>query len=351
MKEYSIERIPHKVWGRTGKSHSPLALFWTGAALELNIRGAEAWIEVETDYDTYEVWIDILVDEAVTQRIMLPKGRSRVCCFRGMNPKESKNVRIIRDTPAMTEKNDKSNILMIRSVLTDGEIEPVLNRMIRIEFIGDSITCGEGCGGAVDQMDWNSACFSAIDSYPFYIAQALDAEYNVIAQSGWGVVFSYEGKKEEAIPSCYGQICGLTGGDRARRMGAKQPWDFTSWQPDIIIINLGTNDAQAIEDAGFNARQTRMRKDFAAGIVSFLKELRAMNPNAQIIWAYGMLGDQMADEIRDSMNLYYQETGDDKVMFFLLEDTPTEDFGSREHPGPQAHRRAAEDICDLLEEM
>ncbi|MGB4660412.1 MAG: GDSL family lipase, partial [Mobilitalea sp.] len=48
-----------KVHGRTTGNLSPLTLFWTGSALELNAKGSELWIEVESDYDMYEPWIHI----------------------------------------------------------------------------------------------------------------------------------------------------------------------------------------------------------------------------------------------------------------------------------------------------
>ena len=351
MREYAIERIPHRVWGRTGKSHSPLALFWSGSALEIRLRATEAWIELETDYNSHEVWIAVVLDDTVTQRLMLPKGRSRICLFRAMERESAHSVRIVRDTPAMAGDSDPANLLLLRSVTTDGEFDPVLERRMKIEFIGDSITSGEGCAGPRRQMEWNSGCFSAVNSYPFYVSQELGAEYSVISQSGWGVAFSYQGSREEAIPLYYDAVCGLLTGDRARRMGALDLWDFTSWQPDVILVNLGTNDASAIADAGFNARKNRMEREFRQAIVEFLFQLRDRNPRAQIIWAYGMLNDDVSDLIHDAMDEYYARTRDERVTFFLQGEMLDGDIGSREHPGPSAHQKAAADICDLLEDL
>jgi hypothetical protein len=52
--------------------------------------------------------------------------------------------------------------------------------------VGDSITSGEGTVGAVYEEDWISAFFSAENTYPRMVADALSAEYRVISQSGWG---------------------------------------------------------------------------------------------------------------------------------------------------------------------
>ena len=56
----------------------------------------------------------------------------------------------------------------------------------RLEFVGDSITSGEGTVGAIYEEDWISAFFSAENTYPRMVADALSAEYRVISQSGWG---------------------------------------------------------------------------------------------------------------------------------------------------------------------
>lgn len=79
--------------------------------------------------------------------------------------------------------------------------------------MGDSITSGEGTVGAVYEEDWISAFFSAENTYPRMVADALSAEYRVISQSGWGIVTGWDGNVENKIPPFYTQVCGLlTGG-------------------------------------------------------------------------------------------------------------------------------------------
>jgi len=58
LQVYSLSEVEHlKVHGRTTGQLLPLTLFWTGSAAELNVRGSELWVEVESQYDMYELWI------------------------------------------------------------------------------------------------------------------------------------------------------------------------------------------------------------------------------------------------------------------------------------------------------
>ena len=101
----------------------------------------------------------------------------------------------------------------------------------RLEFVGDSITSGEGTVGAVYEEDWISAFFSAENTYPRMVADALSAEYRVISQSGWGIVTGWNGNVENKIPPFYTQVCGLLTGERNASLGALEDYDFEAWQP------------------------------------------------------------------------------------------------------------------------
>ena len=96
LREYRLRELErgrqYRVLGRTGDSTDPLYLFWTGSALELNLRSTELWVTFESSYMVFENWVDIMVDGALLQRFMLPKGRSQICLFRGMDRKDRKSV-------------------------------------------------------------------------------------------------------------------------------------------------------------------------------------------------------------------------------------------------------------------
>ena len=228
----------------------------------------------------------------------------------------------------------------------------------RLEFVGDSITSGEGTVGAVYEEDWISAFFSAENTYPRMVADALSAEYRVISQSGWGIVTGWDGNAENKIPPFYTQVCGLLTGERNASLGALEDYDFEAWQPDAVIINLGTNDATAIQSAAELGQEWAGTRDIeevkeilTTAICDFLKVVRNSNPTAQIIWGYGMLGDNFLSVIREAVEGYAKQTADSRIHFLHLPDTTPDTVGSRLHPGVKAHQITAKEIETYLQAL
>ncbi|WP_217506478.1 SGNH/GDSL hydrolase family protein [Paenibacillus xylanilyticus] len=352
-----------KVHGRTTGQRAPLTLFWTGSAIELQVTGSELWVEVQSEYDIYEPWISILINGVPVSRQMLTEGRYWVCVFRGMSEGTVKNVRIVKDVQAMSA--DPGCSLQMYAVKSDGAFLPVAEKPYKIEFIGDSITSGEGAIGAKAEEDWIPMWFSAIHNYTFKTAEALDADYRVISQSGWGVLTSWDNNPNGNIPAYYEQVCGLLTGEKNQALGAGDRHDFESWQPDVVVINLGSNDGGAFhtpewkdpvtgevykqrlnEDGGYHEEDLTA---FEYAVDSFLVKLRKSNPKAHLVWAYGMLGFPMMPAIYRAVDCYTKRTGDRTVSVIQLPDTTEETIGARTHPGELSHRRAAETLVGYLQ--
>lgn len=352
-----------KVHGRTTGQRAPLTLFWTGSAIELQVTGSELWVEVESDYDIYEPWISILINGVPVSRQMVTAGRYWICAFRGMSEDTVKNVRIVKDVQAMSA--DSGCSLQFHALKSDGTFLPLEEKPYKIEFIGDSITSGEGAIGARAEEDWIPMWFSAIHNYTYMTAEAMNADYRVISQSGWGVLTSWDNNPNNNIPDYYEQVCGLLTGEKNQALGAGDQHDFESWQPDVVVINLGSNDGGAFQTPGWRdpvsgkVHKQRLNDDgsyheddlaaFEDAVDRFLVKLRKTNPKAQLVWAYGMLGFPMMPAIYRAVDGYTKRTGDRKVSVLQLPDTTEETIGARTHPGELSHRRAAETLTGYLQ--
>jgi len=105
----------------------------------------------------------------------------------------------------------------------------------KIEVIGDSITCGSGILGKNSSCGFSFATQDYFSSYSYLVASKFRSQINTICWSGKGLVRNYNSSCEncsDAMPSYYP----YTLDDK------NSQWNFSSFVPNAVIINLGAND-------------------------------------------------------------------------------------------------------------
>ena len=199
-----------------------------------------------------------------------------------------------------------------------GEFLPLPAPACRLEFVGDSLTSGEGVIGARKEEDWVPALFSASQTWAKQCADLMRADFRLISQSGWGVRSGWDNDPGHTLPGIYERICGPALGEENQKMGAQQDTDFALWQPDAILINLGTNDAGAMNNPAWQGpmgQRFQQKNDagglaaFADAAVDFLKMLRQHNPAAKLVWAYGMADAPLQSCLEGAVERFCRETG------------------------------------------
>ena len=372
--EYKLNKIENlKIRGRNvknaGKNDGPVTLFWAGSGIEVNAKTSEVWATIESDFDSNEVWLCVFINGRKISRFMASKGVSEVCLCRNLNPEKENRIFLMRDTQPMS--GDMGQILKVHSLkVSDGtEFFAVPDGKIKIEFVGDSITSGEGLAGCPDEWDWISQWISVSENYAVKTAMAFDADFNIESQCGWGVVTGWDNNVHSNMPDYYEYVCGLQNGECQKNAGSRELWDFSSFKPDIIFVNLGTNDSSSFSQAPWkdpaDGKEYKMRNGddgkpleedalkVSSGIKNFLKKIRKYNPKARICWIWGMLdlGD-FGTYIQKGVDMFISETGDKNTETFVLTsmecEVLPEDKGSRGHPGPKTHREAAAKLGDYI---
>lgn len=361
MENAAIFDLPHcRTMGRylhsSAQKAGALPLFWAGSGLELSFTGSELHILVEADFVGAEPWLAAELNGAPLIRMPLNRGIQEVCLFRGMTSGVPKRVRVFKETQPIAD--DTSHCLWIRGLrFEDGELLQPPDAACRLEFVGDSLTSGEGVVGSVSETDWVPALFSASQTWAKQCADLLGADFRLISQSGWGVRSSWDNDPTHTLSSVYDRVCGPAQGAKNQAMGAQSPHEFQSWQPDAVVINLGTNDAGAMNNPpwhgpdGQTFRQTADEEGlvlFHDAVVDFLKDLRRYNPAAKLVWVYGMIDGPLGPNLKAAVERFCQETGDRNAYYLSLDAAADETMGSRQHPGPLCHRAAAEKTAAFL---
>ncbi len=199
----------------------------------------------------------------------------------------------------------------------------------KMEFIGDSITCGYGNmilgAGANRNSDNSDACLS----YAFLTGKALGADFSIVSYSGicvkadrWGAGFA------------------MVDLHTYTSLQTKTPYTYDA-DMDVVVLNLGTNDASYNNEID----HTYFRQ-FPNDYRDFLTHLRTVYPDAYIVCAYGMMG--LDDHIDSGIKQAIEEMNDKKISYktFLKNDA-----GVGGHPYRTAHKMYAEQLTEYIESL
>jgi len=362
MKNYPVKEVKNiRLLGRNVEGgickDGAVRLFWAGASLEVAVKAREVWAEISCNYDFHEIWLAIEVNGYQISRFIAPKRPIWVCLARNLNPEKENLISIIKDTQPMS--GDNLHELKITGLRLDdaGEFCTPKPHDCKIEFIGDSITSGEGLAGSPDEMDWITQWFCASKTYAAQLAKKMNADWSTISQCGWGLCWGWDGDVTSNIPMYYSQVCGVLNGEQQQALGTCDVVPYNNGA-DYVILNLGTND-----NSGFKSQDDGKGAAGVAGqaivaeVKRFLGEIRRYNPKAKIIWTWGMIPiDIVPALIQSGIKEYIKDSADMNVYPLELEgmdklEKSDEDKGSRGHPGSLTHKKAAERIYEFIKTL
>ncbi len=212
-------------------------------------------------------------------------------------------------------------------ILSEGKtLRPIgLYPIRKMEFIGDSFVAGFGSDGKSPDCDFNRETENNYIAYGPVLARKLKAYCNVIAVSGIGMVRNHGDSTRTstaAMPNYYSKTC----------FNDSSEWDFSKYQPDVVVIRLGRND--------YWSKPFPRSNEFRSAYLHFLKYIRSKYPKAYIFALCGAIRkDSHCDYIRSVIN----ELMDKKIYFVKLQVNlkRPEDFGCQYHPNKSGHEKIA----------
>ncbi|MGK4003196.1 SGNH/GDSL hydrolase family protein [Sorangium sp. So ce1036] len=216
----------------------------------------------------------------------------------------------------------------------------------RIEVIGDSISAGYGVDGPDETCPFTSATENNYLTYGPIAARQLGADATIIAWSGRGAYRNYADEAAPTMPELYG---------RTLPDEAQPAWDFSSWVPQVVVINLGTNDFSVDKD-GKGVNPGEPFREAYAGLV---ETVRTNYPDALIFCTVGPMlsdgypeGTMALSTVRSYITQVVEdrtEDGDDKVRYLEFpEHDGTNGRGCDWHPSAKTQQLMAQQLAEAI---
>lgn len=196
----------------------------------------------------------------------------------------------------------------------------------RVEFLGDSITCGYGNEAASKEEHFSYKTENAWLAWGAVAARALEADFSCEAISG---IWLQDNGQKKALPALWANTMPFT---------SPKPWDFTTWQADAVVVNLGTNDnGKPIDE-----------KSWHDAYVAFIGAIRTAYPKAHIFLTIGSMGHGKKNEIpifNAAIAAEFASKGDALVHSLAITNQKMENgIGADWHPSAKTHQLMAEQI-------
>jgi hypothetical protein len=330
-----------RLLGRLDAGREPVALDWTGSGVEFRFRGSDAWARLEAPAAAPIMWMIVLADGCPVTRFPVEPGIRLYPLLLGLEAEQERTVTLMKETQCMPDS--PAATVLLHSIRLDGEMTELPVRDRKIEFIGDSLTSGEGALAPRDNQEWITPWFSARGNYSWYACEALNAERHILSQSGWGVCWDWQHTEKNNLSDAYEYTVGVLHGPEAEARGCAQAWDFGAWQPDIVCIRLLTNDVNGMmqRDSLEADRETAI-----GGAAALIRKVKRYNPEAKIVWI--LPGSSSHPELAEAAVRKVREEGMEEVYSFALPDYGAEDLGARGHPNAEWNRMAGELLADFL---
>jgi lysophospholipase L1-like esterase len=220
----------------------------------------------------------------------------------------------------------------------------------QIEFIGDSLMAGYGVRSDTRQCTKEEVRLRTDTqaTWPALAARRFDADYQINAISGRGLVRNYGGETPEIpLPAVYTRALPSRAGE----------WRDASWQPQVIVIGLYTNDFSTPLKPGEQwATPDALVAAFTAAYAPLLTELHRRSPDAAVLIIRPDLSGQpdsqsaaMVEATQRTITQAAQAIGIRTVLFPSLPDLGLENSACDYHPSLADHRKLTEWFGAYLE--
>jgi lysophospholipase L1-like esterase len=302
---------------------------WPGVYIHAKFEGTSCSIRLNDHKNEYAVIVD-----SRAPRILTTDSSTVYKVVSDLADSIPHNITIIKRSEALFGKGE-----FLGFILDDGKklLPPGDRPERRIEFIGNSITCGYGIEGDNDSCKFSLQTENADMSYATMVARSLNADYSLVAYSGRGVVRNYgesNKRSDQPMPFLYDRVC---------FNDTVSKWNFSKWIPQAVVINLGTND--------YSTKPYPDKDVFQNAYKQLINRIKTQYPGVTIFCICGpMTGEPCMGYIKEIVDIEQKNKRDKDVFFIPIPRSimTDSDWGCAMHPNISGAVKMMNEIVPVI---
>lgn len=325
---YAENGVRYFSWSNSGFQFS---FYGTGATASLRVSQHTAGSSTQTAY------VKVYVDGILSKDIALAEAETDVTLASGLT-EGLHTVKVIKRTSAYYTAVGLSEI-QLDAGSEIRETRKYYERKMLV--IGDDLSTGYGsmvtnanvAAGSVP--GYTTATEDSTITYASLTSDYFGAENMTVALSGGsgrGIVKNGGGSTTHIAPRFFEYL--------DYRNKRDVVYDHSQFDPDVVVINLGTYD----NTAGVTATA------FRQGCKNFILQVRAAYPEAKILYAYGFHSNPYANSIQSVVS-ELNNAGDTEVYYTALTGLAASEKGISGHPTKEAHVSRSKELIAAVEKI
>ena len=316
--------------GRTLAEGEGVSFDWVGTYLQTDFTGGSIAVDIS---DTGNNYFNIFIDEKLTRKIQVNSPTAtRIILAQGLSSGFHR-LKLQRCTEGSQGRTTIHGIYLTKN----GRLAPVAPRKRLIEFIGDSYTCGYGTEAGSNER-FKPETENCNQAYACMVARYFNADYVLIAHSGRGMSRNYG---DSLMISPNNMV------ERYLRLFDEAPapaYSFKVYRPDLVTINLGTND--------YSTGKGPKPETFAAQYLKMIEQVRSHYGEVPILC---IIAHSAGKPLKTSMAEVSRRVSDMKNVYVATEMpgivSHATDMGADWHPNYQGQRKIAMTLIPRISQI
>jgi hypothetical protein len=319
--------------GATGYTHE-----WPGTYFEAAFAGRAVVAKFDDDWNEYRLLIDDLPPIAVKQsgKVELSVG--------GLAPGRHR-LRLEEVTESYAVPRQFQGFYVTHR---EKPLPPPPPRARQIEFIGDSSMTGYGVHATKQECSYEEVRLMSDTqiAYPALVAKHFDADYQINAESGRGLVRNYDGADPDRPMS---KLYSYALSDKS------VVYSDPTWRPQIIFFRLVADFVKPLKPDEKWKTNLELGMDYFGTLRVMLRELHKQSPSATVLVKWYDMSKvtdpntvQQHEEMRQAFIAAAREAGIARIEFPQMPDLGYEGTACY-HPTARDHEKMAAWLIAWLE--